>query len=324
MHLAVVSVAFASLVLAGCAPASPYRHTALAPSAQLPSFDGRTAPEGTLRVEGSVYAKGIVQDLLPQLGSTALWTPAFEANGTLALAVSDSVELGVRGAFAHGSWLTTSAVGTPPLGSERAYVGVGPELRATFFNRGGRGFALGLVLGAVASRVPTASWQRLSAPCSDPATCYTDPTSLGLGNYRLTKTGNEDVLTTSAFLYPTYAFGEGYGHVIGAFGVTSNFKNDGFSNSPNGSPIEPAALVPVAGFGYGVSWHGARLSALGYVPLKASGEGVNYGPGAVVTVGGDLSLWKNEPPPPAPGYAPVPVNEIERRADEAQGEVPLR
>jgi len=324
MRFAAPLLVLASVALAGCTPDSPYRHTALAPSSHVPSFDGRTAPEGTLRVEGSFYAKGIAENHRPRMGDSALWTPTLEANGTLALAVSDSVELGVRGAFAHGSWFTTSAEGTPPLASERAYLAFGPELRATFFNRGGRGFALGLLLGAMASRVPTAAWERTTSACTDPSTCFTDPLAFGVGTYRLLRTGTEDALVTSGFLYPTYAFGEGYGHAVGALGVTSNFKNDGFSESPNGKPIEPAGPVPVVGFGYGLTWHGMRLLGMWYAPLKTSGEGVSYGPGAVISIGGDLSLWKNEPPPPAPGYAPVPVNEIERRADEAQEEVEIR
>jgi hypothetical protein len=82
--------------------------------------------------------------------------------------------------------------------------------------------------------------------------------------------------------------------------------------------------VPVVGFGYGITWRGVRLLGMWYAPLKPSGEGVSYGPGAVVSLGGDIPLWKNEPPPPPPGYAPVPVNAIERRADEAQGEVQVR
>jgi hypothetical protein len=318
--LSLLVIAFA---LAGCTPDSPYRHTALAPSSHVAAFDGRTAAEGTLRVEGSLYRKTLLRNDRPTMGDTALWTPAIEANGAASLALSDNLELGVRGAFAHGSWFTRSAEGTPPLASDRAYLAVGPELRATFFNRGGRGFALGLLLSAMASRVPTSSWERTADPCKDPVTCYTDPlvSGAGSGTYRLMRTGREDTLVTSGFLYPTYAFGEGYGHIVGALGVTSNFKNDGFSETPQGKPIEAAPMVPVAGLGYAIAWHGVRLMGMWYAPLSTSGEGVNYGSGAVVTIGGDIALWKKEPVHALDPMAPVDVRGIERRAADADDEL---
>ncbi len=297
---AAVGVGAAVIALAaltGCAPESTYRYTAFSPTARPVAWDGRTEPAGTVRLEGTLAASSVDENLAPRVGDTAMLVPQTTLEGSAVVALAPSVELGVRGSYASYAWAQQSAVGTQPVPGAPASWGIGPELRLAFPLDRQRHFALGFVGNIIDTQVPYAGWvltgpQPAGGATSGSPLCTPSPTCVN--GYTLGKQGTESDLVWSVGILPSYAFGEHgeYGHAFAGITATTGFKNVGFSDTQqSGSSVSTFWPLWVVSAGYAGSIQAVRLSAMLYKPLTDAGSAVNYGFGALFTVGVAIPAW---------------------------------
>jgi hypothetical protein len=292
--------AFAVLASASaCTPATKYRYTGLVPAAHALAWDGRTAKDGTLRLEGSMAQSTVHRNIAPVKGDTALRVPNTTLEGAAFLAAIPNVEFGVRYSYSAYAWSEPSAEGTMSLPSHPSVWGIGPELRGAIPFDKRRKFMIGVAANVMRFDVPYAEWEK-TPYCALGPTCafdtFTYPGDAGT-YYRLVNEKSEAHLTLSIAVYPSLLLGdEGeYGHVFGGFSVHSAFKNDGFTDkSSNGSTIQDAGLLFMMGAGYGIAFEPFRLAAMLTLPTASTSSPVNYGMGGFFTVGVDLELWESK------------------------------
>ena len=288
---------FAALGLSACTPSTNYRYTGLVPAAHALAWDGRTAADGSLRLEGSMAQSTVRRDIVPVRGDTALRVPNTTLEGAAFLAAVPNIELGVRYAYAAYAWSEPSAEGTMSLPSHPSVWGIGPEIRAAIpFDKRKR-FMVGVAANVMRFDVPYAEWQKTPA-CMLGPTCAFDTYAGDAGTYyKLVDEKSEAHFTLAIAVYPSLLLGQDgeYGHVFGGFAVHSAFKNDGFTDtSSNGSTIQDAGLLFVMGAGYGIAFEPFRLAAMLTLPTTTSSSPVNYGMGGFFTVGVDLELWESK------------------------------
>lgn len=321
----------ALLLVSGCTPPStPYRYTGLTPAAKPLPFDGRTAPDGSLRLSGTLAAGDVYEKPYAQLHDTALKVPEITSEGSLMLAPARGFEFGIRGSYAAYRWAQSATTGTMPVPSRGGTWGVGPEAHGEVRFGRTRAFGLGFGLNAVWNSVPFAQWNRVGtdqAQCSPGVACAIDQNNV---HYALFTESRETHITFQGAVVPSYAFGTAgeYGHVFLSLGFTTGFQNDGFTNKPqNGSTIASSGLLFVPAIGYGAHlFDVVNLSAMLFKPLTSFDSPVQYGAGGMFTLGVDFELWEgrerawrkrarheeNDPPyehhvpPPAP-RAPAPL-----------------
>ena len=314
----------AILALAACTPSTSYRYTGLVPAAHALAWDGRTAKDGTLRLEGSMAQSTVRRNIAPVRGDTALRVPNTTVEGAAFLAAVPNIEFGVRYSYAAYAWSEPSAEGTMALPSHPSVWGVGPELRGAIPLDKRKQFMIGVAANVMRFDVPYAEWQK-SSYCALGPTCAFDTYAGDSGTYyRLVNEKSEAHLTLAIAVYPSVLLGnEGeYGHVFGGFAVHTAFKNDGFTDkSSNGSTIQDAGLLFVMGAGYGIAFDPFRLAAMLTVPTTTNHSPVNYGMGGFFTVGVDLELWESkdarrarERREAAPTPAPIPPAAPPRQA----------
>lgn len=288
-----------------CTPATPYRYSGMVPTARPVPFDGRTADEGTARLEGSITRSDVHQNLAPKLHDTALWVPHTTIDASGAIAVTKGLEIGGRFSYSSYDWSNPSALGTMPLPRRPTAYGVGPEIRATIPVSGA--FAIGIAGHVLQNRTPTAEYTKTASPCASGEICFTDgsTTELGGTTYKLTKEGLEWHWSYGVYAYPSFAFGDGrYGHLFGMLGLTRVFQNDGFTDkTTKGDAIQGAGALTIVGLGYGISVNPVRVSASAYKPLSESDSPIRYGWGGILSVGFDLELWEGRK---ATAYAAQP------------------
>jgi hypothetical protein len=286
--------ACALFALDGCTPTTNYRYTGLVPASRPLAWDGRTARDGSLRIEGAVGGTSVVRNLMPQLHDTALNVPDMTVEGAATLAVAPGVEIGARYAYASYDWSEPSAAGTMPLPSHPSVWGIGPEMRGMIALDKRRRATLGLGGNFMRYEVPYAEW-KLDPTCTLGPTCVADLSTFGGAKYSLYDERTESHYTFNVALYPSYAFGEDgeYGHIFGGLAAHTGFKNDGFTNTAtNGSTIDSAGLVFFGGAGYGISIDMVRLSAMLALPFTSYSSPIHYGLSGFVSLGVDLELWK--------------------------------
>lgn len=298
-----VALALALLFEASaCTPSTQYRHTGYVPAARALAWDGRTAPDGTLRIEGTMSNATVHRNLDPAVGDTALRVPNVMFEGGVFVAASPEVEIGARYAYAAYDWSEPSALGTLSMPSRPSLWGVGPEVRATLPLDKRRELAIGVAANALRYELPYAQWELVkNGQCAPSATCAFDPyayppTGPRGAYYTLNGEKSEAHITLNIAVYPSVALGRDgdLGHLFGGFAVHTAFKNDGFANSTSsGSTIQDAGLVYVAGLGYSVALAPLRVSAMLTLPLTTSSAPIDYGPSGFVTVGVDVSLWES-------------------------------
>ncbi len=226
---------FAVLVLlAGCAPLTQYRRSALTPAPAPPPWHGE--PLGAANAELGVQVGGRSVDERPvaQVGDPALWIPEFEVNATVMGGITDWFDLGGVVTYSHVKLAEANTVGTPPLPADADDVwAVGPVLAMGGKFLDGRMFAGGFAALEYVS-LPWSTWE---------LTSVTGP------QYRLKDSGYDQGLLYrfGAFLggrpIPMLAI---YGGIIAA----SSWVNDGFSDhQASGSTLEQAgpAWLPVLG-----------------------------------------------------------------------------
>jgi hypothetical protein len=281
----------------GCtAPSTPYRYTGLVPAAKPLPFDGTTAPDGSLRVEGNLTAQDTVQKPYAQLHDTALRVPEVTGDGAVMLAAARGFELGVRGSYAAYKWSQSATVGTMPVPSRGPTYGFGPEVHGEVRFGRTRAFGIGFGGNVVWNSVPYAQWNREGvdkAACSPGVTCAIDQNGV---RYALFTESRETHLTFTTAVVPSYAFGTAgeYGHVFASLGFTTGFQNDGFTNRPqNGSTITSSGLLFVPALGYGAHlWDTLHLSGMLFYPVTTYDSPIEYRVGGLFTVGVDFELWE--------------------------------
>lgn len=285
-----------SASLTGCMPpTTAYRYSAYAPAARPISFDGRTAPAGSLHVEGNAASTWVWTNDAPQVHDTALFIPKWTAEGAILLAVSSHVELGVRGAYADYAWAQPSALGTMPVPNAPASIGWGPEVRLSFPLDEQKHLALGIAGNFMSYQVPYAEWRLVNAgiaSSSNQPPCSTSAASCD--GYTLVDTKTESHWVYTLGLYPSYAFGDRgqYGHLFGLVDWTNGFANDGFTNQPStGSTVTSVGPIWIFGGGYGFRYEWLQASVLAYLPMTERSSPVDYGPGLMFTIGVNAPLW---------------------------------
>jgi hypothetical protein len=310
MARAVLFPFLTSLLLLGCeAPLQTFRYTGVTPAARPLAWDGRASKAGSLRLDGSMTQETVIQNRTPVLHDTALFVPEWTAEGSAAIAVTDEVEIGLRGSYASYDWATTSAAGTMPLPSKPSTWGVGPELRVAIPFDDKKQFVLGLAANLTRNQVPYAEWSLTGAsspngvltPCTPSRTCVEGAP----GNYYvLHDERSESHLTYSLGVYPSIAFGDNaeYGHAFLLINATNGFANDGFTDTPtNGSSIRVTGPLWILGAGYGISVDWVHAAGSVFVPITDEQSPVNYGVGFQLTLGANLELWSKDPPRPRDG-----------------------
>ncbi len=333
LTLPIASLPLLLLASSGCTPSTPYRYTGLTPAAHPIPWDGRIAPDGTLRAEGTLAVQEVITKPYADVHDTALFVPEITAQGSALLAVTRGFEFGVRGGYSAYRWSQPSTVGTLPLPSRGATWGVGPEVHGGV--RFGRDKAFGLGFGGnvLWQSVPFAQWTRVgtsTATCDGGVRCVTDPNGV---RYELFTESRETHNTFSLSIVPSYAFGPGgvYGHVFANLGFTTGFANDGFATkAQNNSTITSSGILFTPGVGYGARIADVvHLSGMIFWPVTTYDSPVNYGPGGLFSVGVDFELWEGRerrwlreiermsepayehgvPPPPARTAPPAPGGE---------------
>jgi hypothetical protein len=278
-----------------CTPDAPYRYTALVPAAHPLAWDGRTAKDGELRVEGTIGGNSIGQNAAPQLHDTALHVPDVTLQGALFLAVAPGLELGGRYTYSSYAWSEISAAGTPPLPSHPSVSGFGPELHLSVPLDKRKRFALGLAGNLMNYTTPYAEWQAVSS-CAPGPTCFVDTSTIG-GNspYSLFAERSETHWTTNIAIYPSMnvATDSSAGHAFAGLSAHTGFKNDGFTNAgQNGSTLQDAGLIFFFGAGYGIDLAPAHLAAMIALPLSSSP--IAYGLTGFLSLGADIELWEGQ------------------------------
>jgi hypothetical protein len=289
-------------LVGGCAPTTPYRYSALTPAVRPLAWDGRAAPGGTLRIDGSVTHANVETDPAPVANkSSALWVPEWTADASLMLAVTSELELGLRGSYAAYQWSNASAVGTVPLPSEPSTWGIGPEVRVAIPLDEKHRFALGFAANILRYSVPYSEWT-LTGPgsangaaqsCAPSSTCVNSQGSY----YSFFDERSESHLVYSFGIYPSMTVGEGgkYGHVFALLGGTNGFQNDGFATTPtNGSTVDVIGPVWMIGGGYGYSFEAFHVSAMLFRPFTDSSSAVDYSVGGQITLGVNADLWSSD------------------------------
>lgn len=281
--------------LTGCvAPTTTYRYSAYAPAVRPIPFDGRTAPAGSLHIEGTAANSWVDVNDAPQIHDTALFIPKWTAEGAILLAVSSHVEVGLRGAYADYAWAQQSAIGTMPVPNAPASLGWGPEVRLSFPLDQEKRLALGLAGNFMSYQVPYAEWTLANAGVAATGNPPCAPSAGMCDGYSLVDTKTESHTVYSFGVYPSYAFGEHgkYGHVFGLFDGTNGFANDGFTNQASTtSTVTSVGPVWIVGGGYGIAYEWLKASALVYYPMTDRSSPVEYGPGMMFTIGVNAPLW---------------------------------
>jgi hypothetical protein len=285
-----------ALALTACTPQTQYRYTGIVPAARALAWDGRTAKDGSLRLDATMSSTSVHRNLDPGLHDTALHVPNTTLEGSAVVAAAPGIELGARYAYSAYDWSEPSAVGTMALPSKPSVWGVGPEVRATLMLDKRKKWALGVAGNLMRYETPYAAWELQTQPCSlSTATCAFDPFAGG-AYYALKYEKSESHVTMNMAVYPSYAIGDAgdLGHVFGGFAVHSTFKNDGFTDvNQTGSTLQDAGLIYIVGVGYAIAFDPMHVSAMLTLPLTTSSSSINYGPSGFVTVGVDLSLWES-------------------------------
>jgi hypothetical protein len=293
--------------LSGCAPQTQYRYSASVPAVRPIAWDGRTPKGSSLTVEGTLTHTDIATNYLPQPHDTAVWVPQWTAEAAALLAVGSQVQLGLRGAYASYDWARESAAGTMPVPGAPGTVGFGPEIRAAFPLDPERHWAIGLAGNVMSYEVPYAEWT-LTGPQSTAGTPTCVPSATCVNDYALHDTRTENHWVYNVGVYPSYAIGDGgrYGNVAVLLGVTSGFKNDGFTDQPtNGSTVDSVGPIFVVGAGYGFHYDVLHASALVYRPMTDTGAPVQYNVGVQLALGVDLDLASHDDDVQArPGWRP--------------------
>jgi hypothetical protein len=286
--LVLAAVSFAAL--SGCAPTTTYRYSAFVPAVRPIPWDGQTPQKtGTISLEGSATTSTLSPDLFPQIGDTAVMVPQWTTEGSVMVAASSRVQVGVRAAYASYSWATASATGTMPVPGAPASWGVGPELHASFPLDESKRFWLGLAGNVMSYEVPYAEWTLNPGASAYAGTCGSAPTCTD--GYTLFDTKTESHLVYSFGFYPSVNVGRDgrYGHVMAMLSATNGFKNEGFTDvASNGSTVSSVGPIFMTGAGYGIRYEWLHASALLYLPITSSSSPVDYGPGLQVTLGVDV------------------------------------
>jgi hypothetical protein len=300
--VATVSAACGFLVAStGCTPSTVYRYSGFVPAAHAIAWDGRVAPGGTLRLEGTMVGATVDRNLYPVIHDTALRVPNTTIEGAAFIAPNKYIELGVRYAYAAYVWGEPSATGTMPMPSHPSLWGVGPEVRIAIPLEKRHRFTLGIAANLIRYVTPYAEWQQPpSGTCVPSANCVVDSTTFPPTQYALVNERSESNLALGFAIYPSVDLGETdeLGHVFGGLSFSTGFKNDGFTNTAmpalaGGSTIQQAALVPILGVGYGINVDALRLSGMVTLPLTDSTSAIDFGLGGFVTLGVDLELWES-------------------------------
>ena len=294
----ILSASAACSALWACTPSTPYRYSALVPAARPLAWNGRTATDGSLRVEGTLNAATVNENISPKLHDTAVWVPKATVDTNAAIAVAPGVEVGGRFSYASFAWARQSANGTMPIPNSPAVYGVGPELRVTVPLDREKKFALGFAGNVMRYMIPVAEWTK-TAGCTAPATCVTDTSTSELGGttYKLTDHRVDGHWVYNVGLYPSMALGDrgDLGHVIGYLGFHLAFENDGFTDTKNTKgAAEGAGPLTILGAGYGFSAQPFRVAFMLYKPLTGRDSPVSYGLGGFLSIGVDLELWQSE------------------------------
>ncbi len=279
-----------------CAPPSQYRYSAFVPAARPLAWDGRTEPEGTLRLEGAASNSNVYENLAPQLHDTALLVPTLTFEGSAAIALGSKVEVGLRGAWASYDSAVQTAAGAMPVPNAPPSWGAGPEVRLAFPLADGGRLKLGVAGSLMDMQVSYAEWQLTGSqataggstfPCSPSPNC--------VAGYELHATATESHWVTTIAVVPSYAFGDHgeYGHAFFGLTATTGFQNDGFTNTATtGSTVNTFWPLWIASLGYGVPVDVFRFSAMLFLPLTGSGSPVSYGFGGMLTAGIAVPLWE--------------------------------
>ncbi len=333
---ALTALGLALLTLNACTPQTKYRYTGYVPAARALAWDGRTAKDGTLRLEGTMSSATVHRNLTPELHDTALRVPNTMLEGAAFLAPASMLEIGARYAYAAYDWSEPSALGTLSLPSKPSTWGVGIEARGTLPLDKKKQWAIGVGGNLMRYETPYAEWVLAEGGCGPVSpTCQLDPNTYVVNRsgttsgsyYRLNNERSESHVTMNIAIYPSVMLGKDgeLGHVFGGFSVHTTFKNDGFTDTAsNGSTIKDAGLIYIAGLGYSISFEPLRLAAMMTLPLTSSTSSINYGPGGFLTLGLDLSLWESRAdkkrrlqqeeeerrrvPPQAPAPSPPPTS----------------
>ena len=288
---------FAALGLSACTPSTTYRYTGLIPAAHALAWDGRTAADGSLRLEGSMAQSTVRRNIVPVKHDTALRVPNTTLEGAAFLAAIPHIEFGVRYSYSAYAWSEPSAEGTMSLPSHPSVWGIGPELRGAIPLDKQKRFMIGVAANVMRFDVPYAEWQK-TPTCVLGPTCNFDTYAGDAGTYyKLVSEKSEAHFTLSIAVYPSLLLGNDgeYGHVFGGFAAHTALKNDGFTDtSSNGSTIKDAGLLFILGAGYGIAFDPFRLAAMLTLPTTTTSSPINYGMGGFFTVGVDLELWESK------------------------------
>jgi hypothetical protein len=278
---------FALLACTACVPDTPYRYTAMVPPVRPMTWDGATARNGSLRVEGNIAGAGVLTNLVPQLHDTALLVPRTTLGAAATLAVASGFEFGARATYAAYAWNTESAVGTQPLPSAPSLLGVGPELHGTIRFGNEKRFGLGIAANALYFSVPYAEWQ--AEACMPSRTC--------VDGYSLVDERTEGRWALNLGLYPSYAPGppgRKYGRVFVMMGLHTGYKNDGFTDAAQAGSSIKEYTAGLLGAGYGIEFDAVHVSAMLFQPFAGHWTGVAYTIGGLVTIGVDLRIWGSD------------------------------
>jgi hypothetical protein len=118
-----------------------------------------------------------------------------------------------------------------------------------------------------------------------------------VNDYALHDTRTENHWVYNVGLYPSYAIGDGgrYGQVFALLGLTSGFKNDGFTDqATNGSTVNEVGPIGILGAGYGIRYEAMHASGLLYRPTTDSNAPVAYNIGFQLALGVDLDLGSHD------------------------------
>jgi len=205
-----IALVVASLALVACVPETAYRNAAVTPAARALPWDGGTAEAGSLRLEGGASVTTVVEKI-PKVHDSALHVPLVTAEGSMHLAVTRGLELGLRGAYAAYGWTQESAFGTLAVPSQSPTWGIGPEMRASIsLDRRGR-FALGFGANFLQYSVPYAEWA-----------------ANGAGGFRLVDEKSSSMWALGVAFYPSINVDESgrFGHVFFGFTAHTQFGNE--------------------------------------------------------------------------------------------------
>lgn len=271
-------VATLALPVAGCAPQTAFRRSALVPT---PVGEHLTAPvERNVQFGGTLSHTDSGYEEFPEVGDPALHVARTQMRGHLRFKAGPYVTIGGEANYSHYELSEPNAYGTPPV-TDKSTWGLGPVF-SLHVGPDKSDVSFGLSAALTLQSVPWTTWSRTTAPTL--ADWGFDPTV-----HEISEEGTDLMLMTRISGAMNYRIWRGLSLHTG-LSFQNHVVNIGFDDQDrDGSTLtaNDLGVVPYVGAHF-VTDGGFYVLAQGYTPIGYEQiHGVHMG--GMLTIGADLN-----------------------------------